>query len=168
MSKPTYSIFNKVMQKFASTRIGSWFSSRVAHHFDRLFLQLSDGRTTMSTALAGMPIVVVTSIGAKSGLPRTHPLARIHDQNNPEIFAVVASNWGQKQYPAWYFNLKANPRVTCSIDGQEGEYVAHQAEGEEYERFWQSAEAVYRGFPNYKQRVGDRDVPIMVMMAVVE
>lgn len=167
MSKLTYSILNNTVQKLASTRIGSYCFSRTQHHFDRLFLKLSDGRTSMSSALAGMPIVVMTSIGAKSGLPRTHPLVCIWDQDNPEIFAVVASNWGQKQYPAWYYNLKANPHVTCSIDGQEGEYVAHQVEGEEYERFWHYAEAVYRGFPNYKQRVGDRDVPIMVMTALV-
>jgi len=154
------------MQKFVSTRAGSWFGSRTLPHFDRLFLKLSDGRTNMTAILGGAPIVVVTSIGAKSGLPRTHPLICIWDQDNPDTFALIASNWGKKHYPAWYFNLKANPRVTCTIDGQDGEYVAHQAEGEEYKRFWQYAEAVYRGYPNYKQRVGDRDVPIMVMTPV--
>ena len=166
MPMKTYSSFHKLMQKIASSQMGAWFFSRTQHHFDRLFLKQTDGRTNMTTLLAGLPVVVVTSIGAKSGQQRTHPLLCIRDGQNADRFAVIGSNWGQKQYPAWYYNLKANPIASCSIDGQVGQYAAHEAEGEEYARFWRSAADVYVGFPKYKQRVGERDVPIMVMVPV--
>jgi hypothetical protein len=59
--------------------------------------------------------------------------------------------------------LKANPRAIGTIRGQTATYVAHEASGEEYERFWQYAANTYLGFPLYKQRVGGRRIPIMIM-----
>ena len=137
MTKQRYSLFHSFMQKIASSRPGAWFFSRTLHHFDRVFLKLSGGRTTMTSIVAGLPVVILTTLGAKSKLPRTLPVLCIRDEHTSDTFAIVASNWGQHHYPAWYFNLKANPRATCSIRGQAGEYVAHEATGEEYEKLWQ-------------------------------
>jgi hypothetical protein len=64
--------------------------------------------------------------------------------------------------------LKANPRAICAIGGKVGEYMAHEASGEEYERFWQCALDTYIGYPNYKQRVDERHIPIMVMTPVAQ
>ncbi len=163
MAGQNYSLFHSFIQKIASSRPGAWFLSRVQHRFDRVFLRLTKNRVTLTGILSGLPVVILTTIGAKSGLRRTLPLLCIRDERDPNTFAVVASNWGQSRYPAWYFNLKANPGATCSIRGQVGEYVAHEADGEEYERFWQCARDTYIGFPLYEQRVGERHVPIMVM-----
>jgi deazaflavin-dependent oxidoreductase (nitroreductase family) len=163
MTQKKYSHFHYTMQKIASSPPGAWFFARTLHHFDRLFLGLSGGRATMTSLVAGMPMVIVTTIGAKSGLPRTLPLLCIRDENAPGTFALIATNWGQHHYPAWYFNLKANPRATCSIAGQTREYLAHEAAGEEYERFWQYAADTYIGYPLYKQRIHGRRIPIMVM-----
>jgi len=151
------------MQKIAASQPGSWFYARTLHHFDRLFLRLSGGRMTMTSLVAGLPMVIVTTTGAKSGLPRTLPLVCVRDESEPGTFALIASNWGQERYPAWYFNLKANPRATCSIAGEAGEYMAHEATGEEYARFWQSAADAYFGYPLYKQRISGRNIPVMVM-----
>ncbi len=166
MTKQNYSTFHSFMQKIAASRPGAWYFARTLHHFDRVFLKLTNGRTTMTSLLAGLPVVILTTIGAKSGLPRTLPLLCISDEHNPDSFAVIASNYGQRHYPAWYFNLKANARATCSIRGQAGEYIAHEASSEEYERFWQRAMDIYIGYPLYKQRVGKRRIPIMVMTPV--
>ena len=166
MTEHRYSLFHSLMQKIASSRPGAWFYSRTLHHFDRVFLKLSGGRTTMTSIGTGLPVVILTSVGAKSKLPRTLPLLCIRDERSPDTFAIVASNWGQHHYPAWYFNLKANPRATCSIRGQAGEYVAHEATGEEYEKLWQCATDTYAGFPLYKQRAAERRIPIMVMTPV--
>jgi deazaflavin-dependent oxidoreductase (nitroreductase family) len=144
-------------------RPGAWFFACTLHYFDRVAFKLSGGRATMTSALAGLPVVLLTTSGAKSGLPRTLPLLCIRDERNPHTFALVASNWGQSHYPAWYLNLKANPHATCSIRGQTGTYVAHEASAEEYERFWQCAANTYLGFALYKQRVGERHIPIMIM-----
>jgi len=117
----------------------------------------------MTGTLAGLPVVILTTTGAKSRLPRTLPLLCIRDERNATTFALVASNWGQSRYPAWYFNLKAHPRAIGSIRGQAETYLAHEASGEEYERFWQYAANTYVGYPLYKQRVGERRIPIMIM-----
>src|SRR5262245_20064927 len=93
--------------------------------------QTECGRATLTSALAGLAVVLLTTTGAKSGLPRTLPLLCIRDERSPSTFALVASNWGQTHYPAWYFNLKANPQAVGSIRGQVQTYVAHEASGEE-------------------------------------
>ena len=163
MNPKSYAPFHSLMQKIASSRPGAWFYSRTLHHFDRLVLKVTGGRSTLTSIVTGLPVVIVTTTGAKSGLPRTLPLLYVRDQRDSTTFAIIASNWGQAHYPAWYFNLKANPHATCSIQGQTEEYVARKASGEEYERFWQSATNTYLGYSLYKQRVGKRSIPVMVM-----
>jgi len=153
-----------VMQKIASTRPVTWVFSRTFHKLDLIMLKLSGGRSSVSSIVTGLPVLFLTSTGAKSGKQRTMPLVFIRDPKNPETFALIASNWGQKHYPAWYFNLKANPTADCSINGQVKKYAAHEASGDEYEHFWQLAAKTYLGYPVYKQRVGDkRRIPIMVL-----
>lgn len=163
MAPKKYNPFSTLTQQIAATPQGSWFYSRVLHRLDAIFLRLSGGRVTISSLTTGLTVAVVTTIGAKSGLPRTVPLLCFRDERDPQNFALIATNWGQPRYPAWYFNLKANPQVTCSIAGKAGEYLAHEAEGEEYARFWQYAVDAYVGYPRYKERIKGRSIPIMVM-----
>lgn len=166
MGKPKkYSWVQSLVQKIAASKPGAGISAHLLHHVDRLVFRLSDQRATFSSLMAGVPVVMLTSKGAKSGLLRTVPLLCIRDENDPASFALIATNWGQKSYPAWYYNLKANPAATCSIDGKTGDYLAHEAQGEEYERFWQFASNIYFGYPLYKQRIAGRRIPIMVMRA---
>jgi len=164
MTNKRYSPLQSLIHKITSSRPGAWLASRTMHHFDHMFLKLTGGRSTMTSLVAGLPVVILTTTGAKSGLPRTLPLLCIRDEQDPTTFALIGSNWGQAHYPAWYFNLKANPQATCSIQGEIGEYMAHEAGGEEYERFWQYAENTYLGYLLYKQRTGKRRIPIMVMI----
>ncbi len=166
MSKKKYSAFHTLMQRVAASKPGAWFFSRTMHRFDGLLLKLTGNRATLTSLLAGLPIVIVTCKGAKSGLPRTLPLIYIRDEADPAKFALIATNWGRKHYPAWYYNLKANPRASCSIAGRQGEYEAQEVQGEEYERFWQAAPEIYLGYPLYKQRISGRRIPIMVLKPV--
>ena len=163
MSKPRYSALNLWMHKIGSTKLGSWFFARTLHHIDRASLILTGGRTTLSIALTGFPEVMVTTIGAKSKLPRTLPLVYIRDDADPCRFALIASNFGQPHNPGWYYNLKANPIAECALDGRTGKYVAREATGEEYDKFWQGAVNAYIGYPLYKQRAGGRHIPIMIL-----
>jgi deazaflavin-dependent oxidoreductase (nitroreductase family) len=167
MAVVKYSPLHLAIQKLASTRPGAWLLAPVAHHLDALFLRLSRGRRTLSGLLAGIPTVILTSTGAKSGEARTLPLLCVPHEADPSVFALVATNWGQRNYPAWYFNLKAHPQATCSINGRSASYIAHEAAGEEYDRFWKRATALYHGFLNYKERITARHIPIMVMEPVV-
>jgi len=150
----------------ASSSIGSWFFSHTLHHLDRFVYYVSRGRTSMTSLLSGAPLVMVTTTGARSGLTRTLPLLCIREHKTAESFALIASNWGQDHHPAWYFNLRANPRAMCSIGGVAREYVAQEAAGEEYALCWQCAMDTYIGFPTYQKRAGERHIPILVMTPI--
>jgi deazaflavin-dependent oxidoreductase (nitroreductase family) len=162
VTQTAYPRFYTFVRKIAASTPGSWFLARVLPPLDRLTLQLSGGGATLTGLLAGVPVVMVTTTGAKSGKPRTAPLIPIRDRTDPMTFALIASNWGQHHYPSWYFNLKADPLATCSIGKESGAYMAHEATDAEYERFWGYATDTYLGYAMYKQRAGRR-IPIMVM-----
>ncbi len=164
MTQKKYSTYYVLNQKVAASKLGSWIFSRTFHHLDRMFLKVTGGRMAMTTLVAGLPIVTLTVTGAKSGLPRSLPLVAVQDEQDATSFALIASNWGQQHYPSWYYNLKANPRATCVINGKTGQYIAHEAVDEEYKKFWQYAVDTYVGYPLYKQRISGRGIPIMVML----
>ena len=154
---------NAVAFKIMGSKPGAWLFSHILHRIDPVVFRMTNGRKPLSAIFSGLPIVMLTTTGRKSGQPRTLPLLGVLDQENKGIFALVASNWGRQHNPAWYYNLKAHPRATCVIDGVTGEYIAKEAAGEEYDRFWRYAEAAYPGFPAYKKRAAGRHIPIMVM-----
>src|SRR3954454_24159899 len=66
--------FQRGFQRGASTKAGAWVFSKTAHHTDRVLLSLTHGRTALATAMTGLPVMPVTTTGAKSGLPRALPL----------------------------------------------------------------------------------------------
>ena len=94
--------------RIASSRPGLWLSPRVLPPSDRFLLRLSGNRYSATAWLAGLQVVTVTTRGARSGVPRPQPLIpfRIGDR-----FGLIASNWGGKHHPAWYYNIRANPEV---------------------------------------------------------
>jgi len=160
------SSLHALVQKIAASRQGSWLFARVARPLDKLIFKLSSGQSNVTTTMTGLPVAEVTTVGAKSGLPRTLPLVYIPDRYSPNAFALVASNFGKNHNPAWYYNLKAHPCATCVIDGKSGEYIAHEVYGEEYEQYWQSAVEIYAGYMQYKRRTTRKHIPIMVMTPV--
>ncbi|MEN8173033.1 MAG: nitroreductase/quinone reductase family protein [Chloroflexota bacterium] len=166
MTKRKYTTLQRFGQKITSTRPGAWFFSKNLHYFDRVVLKLTKNRSTLTGILSGIPVVILTCKGAKSGLARSVPLLGILDETGAGKVALIASNWGQDHHPSWYYNLKANPDAQCSLKGQVQEYKAHEAQGEEYARFWGEATDTYMGFPHYKRWAGDRQIPIMVLAPV--
>lgn len=163
MTATKYAPFFTLVQRLATSPPGVWFLGRTLHHFDRLILNLSGRRLTLTGLFTGLPVVMLTTTGARSGRPRTVPLLYIRDPADPTTFALIASNWGRRRYPAWYYNLKADPRAQGDLGGKVGRYVAHEAVGGTYERFWQYAADLYPGYLLYRQRAGGRRIPIMIM-----
>ena len=151
------------MQKIGSTRPGALLFSKIQPKIDRILLKLTNGKTNLTSLLSGLPIVLLTSKGAKSGLLRTTPLMGIRDPSGTGKIALIASNYGQRHHPAWYYNLKANPLVTCTMDGKQMKYVAYQAQSQEYTCYWQAAIELYPGFAKYQLRAGERHIPIMIL-----
>jgi deazaflavin-dependent oxidoreductase (nitroreductase family) len=165
MESEHYNPFHRLVQKFASSQPGAWFGSHVLHHIDRAVYRLSGERVTLTSYIAGLPMVVVTTTGARSGQPRTIPLVAISDGTDLNRIALIASNWGQDHHPGWYHNLKANPLAKCTIHGITGLYRAHEASDGEYAHYWQQASETYLGYSLYQKRVGPRRIPIMVLEA---
>ena len=103
---------------------------------------------------------MVTTIGAKSGQPRTLPLVAVPDGEN---VILIASNFGQKHHPAWYYNLRAHPEVQLTYEGKTVTYLACETSSEERERCWQKAAQLYSGYTVYKQRASHRQIPVLLL-----
>jgi deazaflavin-dependent oxidoreductase (nitroreductase family) len=153
-------ILQRSIRRFATTPLGAKVFMATAHHADRIVLRVSGGRTTAVGLAAGLPVLTLTTIGAKSGQLRSVPLAAIRDGDK---LVLIASNFGQPHHPAWYHNLKKHPQATVTLNGRTGDYVAGEAKDEEYERLWQKAVALYAGYAAYKTRTGGRQIPILVL-----
>jgi deazaflavin-dependent oxidoreductase (nitroreductase family) len=153
-------LLQKTVQRIAATPVGAKLFISTAHHADRIVLRISGGRTTAVGLTAGLPIMTLTTIGAKSGQVRSVPLVGIPDGDR---LVLIASNFGQGHHPAWYHNLKKHPQATVTMNGRRGDYVASEVKGEEYERLWQKAVALYAGYAAYKTRTGGREIPIIVL-----
>ena len=146
-------------QKFLAWKPVSLLMARILHHADALLLRLSRGRHTFAE-LSGLPIIELTTIGAKSRQPRTLPITGLPDG---EKYALIGSNFGQLHNPAWYYNLKANPECVVKKDGVEKKYIAREADEEENMRYYDLAISIYIGYAAYKQRAAHRKIPVMVL-----
>lgn len=157
---PRPNAVQRALQPLLRTRPSSWFLARTLHHLDHPMLRLTGGRHSLSSLLAGLPVVTVTTIGAKSGQPRSLPLVALPDGDN---VILIASNFGQKHHPAWYYNLRAHPEAQLTYNGQTVTYLARETDGEDRERCWQRAVDLYSGYSLYKQRARHRKIPVMLL-----
>lgn len=143
---------------FMLSPVTAFFAPRV-HRIDKALWKLSRGKFTASEIL-GWTIIQLTTIGAKTGQPRTMPLIGIFDR---EKIALIASSFGRQRNPGWYYNLKAHPECQVQRNGHLETYIAHEASGEEYARYWQLAVSLYAGYEKYKRRAAHRHIPVMVL-----
>jgi deazaflavin-dependent oxidoreductase (nitroreductase family) len=109
--------------------------------------------------LRGVPVIILTTRGRKSGALRKAPLMRVTDG---EKYAVIASLGGAPDHPVWYLNLLADPEVTLQDRDVKRRYRAHTATGDERERWWARAVAVWPDYERY-QRKTDRQIPVVVL-----
>ena len=142
---------------WAPRRPGSWFFARTLHHADRVVYRLSGQRTTCAGALSGLPVVMLTTTGAKSGRETTVPLVGFEEG---DAVILVASNYGQAHHPAWYHNLRAQPRARIAVRGQRREVEAEQVESPERERYIAVAAKSYPGYPEYERRAAPRRIAV--------
>jgi len=124
----------------AGTRPMAWLFARVLHHLDGPVLRRSRGRRSVTSGLTGLPIVELTAVGDGSGEPRTLPIIGVPAGDR---LVLVASNYGQRRNPGWYYNLRTNPRCSVVFRGQRYEMEAYEADGEERERLWELDVSVY-------------------------
>lgn len=109
--------------------------------------------------IRGMPIVVVTSRGARSGKLRKNPVMRVeHD----EEYAVVASKGGAPSHPEWFHNLVADPHVELQDGADRHDYVARLVTGEERARWWERAVEAFPDYAAYREKT-EREIPVFVL-----
>ncbi len=131
-----------------------------AHRLDQLVSKLTGGKRSFARIAAGLPAVILTTIGAKSGKPRTVVLMGIP---HPDGVAVVASNYGDAKNPGWYHNLKANPAATVTIDGDTWDATARLAAPGEREEIWEKGVELFPGLIKERAWAGDRHIEAFVL-----
>ena len=155
---PKPGFITRIALRFASTRLGGWVFTTLLPPLDRRLLKLSHGR--LSLAGLGEPTLLLTTIGAKSGLRRSTPLLFLqHDQD----IVVVGSRGGRAQHAAWYYNVRANPQVWITLHGQTRPFTAHETTGDERTELWQKFLSFNPGFARYAQRL-ERHIPVMKLV----
>ena len=155
----------KTLLKFTSSKLGARIASRVLHPIDKAILKFTKNRSSLTSILSGIPVIVLTTTGAKSGKLRTAPLLGVI---KGEDVVLMASNWGQARHPSWYYNLKANPEAQLSIHGKTGKYIARDATDVEREIYWAEAVNMYAGYAEYKKRISTREIPMFILSPIRE
>ena len=117
----------------------------------------NDGKVTGIFAQA--PIVLITSIGAKSGKERVNPLAFTRDGDR---VVIIASKGGSPGHPDWYFNIKANPEVTVELPGDTYRARAVITEGDERDRLYRAQADLMPNFDEYAAAT-DRKIPVIAL-----
>ena len=125
---------------------------------DQVELYESSGGTE-GTTLRGMPVVVVTMLGARSGKVRKIPVMRVEHDG---VYAVVASLGGAPQHPVWYHNLLAHPVVELQDGPARADYAVREVEGAERDLWWARAVEAYPDYADYQTRTS-RVIPVLVL-----
>ncbi len=107
----------------------------------------------------GAPLLLLHTVGAKSGEPRVTPMMY---RDIGDGVAVFASKAGAPTHPAWYHNLLANPRVSAEIGPGTVDLVARVADGAERDRIWEAHKSEYPGFADYERKT-TRQIPVVIL-----
>ena len=119
----------------------------------------SSGGTEGIAHPGGEPVIVLTSVGAKTGKLRKTPLMRVEHDGE---YAVVASLGGAPKHPVWYYNLTANPHVELQDGPVRKDYQAREVQGGERDTWWERAVAAYPDYAEYQTKTS-RTIPVFVL-----
>lgn len=121
--------------------------------------EASGGREANTLLDTGLPIIIVTTRGNKSGKLRKTALMRVEHDGE---YALVASQGGAPKHPVWYFNLKADPEAVVIQDGPEPfDAVVREVSGDERAQWWERAVAAYPPYAEYQTKT-ERQIPVLV------
>ncbi|MER5855840.1 nitroreductase family deazaflavin-dependent oxidoreductase [Streptomyces sp. NPDC059688] len=127
---------------------------------EQVELYESSGGTRGTTLLdTGLPVILLTTRGAKSGKIRKTPLMRVEHGG---AYAVVASQGGAPTHPVWYFNVKADPHVELQDGPVKQDMRAREVTGQEKAEWWERAVAAYPPYADYQEKTS-REIPVFVL-----
>jgi deazaflavin-dependent oxidoreductase (nitroreductase family) len=149
-----------LFERFAMSRVGNQFALHVAPRIDKVLIPRTNGRLSVSGFdRAGL----VTSTGAKSGQPRTHPLMLIDDSDG---LLAIGSNYGRAKHPAWSANLLAHPECTVEFRGSPARYRAELLTGDARAAAWATAVDFYAGYASYRASCAPREIRVFRLRPV--
>lgn len=148
--------FEDLVKRLGHFRWFASLASRTAPPIDRMAYRRT-GHSGVTPR--GLPTMLLTTAGRKSGRPRTVPVLYVREG---ERLVVAGSNWGKKQDPAWALNLLANPVARVQVGKHVGEYRARHATQEERDRLWPKLDEIWPAYRTYRKRSG-RDIRVFVL-----
>lgn len=122
--------------------------------------QVSGG--IFGSRLAGMPVLLLTTTGRKSGRKRTAPLTHLRDGNN---YVLIASNAGHDTHPGWYHNLRSNPDATIQIGRNQVRVRAEVAGAADRDRLFAKAVEASKDYAEY-EKITSRKIPVVILKPV--
>ena len=114
---------------------------------------------TEGTTLHGRPVIVLTTLGAKTGKIRKTALMRVEHEGE---YAVVASLGGAPKHPVWFYNVRAHPHVELQDETEKHDYTAREVTGDEKALWWERAVAAFPPYAGYQKKT-EREIPVFVL-----
>ncbi len=133
------------------------FLIRIFMSINSFLIRVTRGR--IGAQLGTQTILLLHTVGRKSGQPRVTPIAYFHYEGR---YLLVESNWGKDQHADWYFNLNHQPQTSIEVNGQTIQVQVRFAEGDEYVRMWEYVTKKHPPYLNY-QKMTNRKIPIVVL-----
>lgn len=147
-----------LLEKLVMSRLGYQYTLRLAPRIDRVVIPRTSGRFS---SLGVNRVGLVTTIGAKSGQPRSNPIVLIDVRDG---LLAIGSNYGRPSHPAWSANLLANPDCQVEFRGARRPYRAQLMEGEERERAWEAVVDYYAGYTRYAESCAPRMIRVFKLI----
>jgi deazaflavin-dependent oxidoreductase (nitroreductase family) len=161
--KPANAV-QRTTQKLAASKPGAWAFQRTLYAIDRPLFRASNGRWSGPGVLAGVPVIMLTTTGAKSGQPRSMPLVGIPmGDDGRDDLAIIGSNYGQQRTPGWVYNLEADPHATVAYRDRSVDVVARPATDAEADRAFEIGARIYPGYAKYRERASHRVIRVFVL-----
>ena len=157
---PVPSAVQRAMWPISSSRPGAWLFARSLPQIDKFVLRISRGQVTLTGVTGGIPVLTITTTGARSGRRRTTPLLGVPFGDD---IAIIGAHFGQPGAPGWYYNLRAQPRAEVTYRNRSVPATAREAGPEERRAILGQARKIYGGYEAYARRITDREIPIMIL-----
>jgi deazaflavin-dependent oxidoreductase (nitroreductase family) len=149
----------RTLQRVAATDLGTTLIAKIISPLDGFAYKASKGRMTVGRSLGALPVVVLATTGARSGLRRETPINVIPFE---EDVALIGTNFGSGKTPAWAHNLFATPDAAVAYRGESLDVVARAATAAESDIVFAAAERIYPGYANYR-RNATNTIPVFIL-----
>jgi deazaflavin-dependent oxidoreductase (nitroreductase family) len=152
----------RTLQRAAARERVSSTLQKTLYPLDKTLHRASSGHHTVASLLTGIPVIMLTTTGARTGIPRTSPLIGIPMAGD---LAVIGSNYGSGSTPGWVHNLEANPGAGVAYRDRRVAVMARRATDHETDQAFDAAAAIYAAFPAYRNRADHREIRVFALEA---